>query len=110
LPDGYADATVATMVLCSVANQEAALREVLRVLKPNGTFVFLEHVAAERGSRLSRVQNVLNPGWRLFADGCNINRRTGDAIQQAGFRYIHMEEFRMPQGFASPHIAGYARK
>jgi SAM-dependent methyltransferase len=110
LADETADAVVATMVLCSVENQERALSEILRVLKPGGSFVFMEHVAADKGSRLLQVQNVLNPGWRLFADGCNINRSTGDAIRQAGFRAVHLEQFEMPQGFASPHIAGYAKK
>ena len=110
LPDESADAVVATMVLCSVGNQEDALLEILRVLKPGGSFVFIEHVAADKGSRLLHIQNVLNPGWRLFADGCNINRRTGDAIRQTGFSDVHIERFQMPQGFASPHIAGYAKK
>ena len=110
LPDAYADAVVATMVLCSVSNQNRALQEIRRVLKPRGRYVFMEHVAADKGSRLLLVQNTLNPGWRIFADGCNVNRRTGDAIERAGFDQVHIDRFQMSQGFASPHIAGYAVK
>ena len=109
-PDESADAVVATMVLCSVSDQARALQEIRRVLKPGGRYVFLEHVAAASGSRLHLTQSVINPGWRIIADGCHVNRRTGDAIEQAGFSRVQMERFDLPQGFARPHIAGYAVK
>lgn len=110
VPDESADAVVATMVLCSVGDQANSLREVLRVLKPGGRYVFMEHVAAEEGSKLHRVQQVLNPGWKLVADGCHVNRRTGESIEQAGFREVSIQRFRVGHHFASPHIAGYAVK
>lgn len=110
LPDESADAVVATMVLCSVSDQTLALNEILRILKPGGRFVFMEHVAAPEGSRLYKVQQVINPGWRIVSDGCHVTRRTGEAIRAAGFGEVHIEPFKMPQGFASPHIAGYAVK
>ncbi len=110
LPDESADAVVATMVLCSVKDQARSLQEFLRVLKPGGRFVFMEHVAAENGSRLLMVQHVINPGWRIVADGCQVNLHTGAAIEAAGFSEVHMEHFQMNQSFASPHIAGYAVK
>ena len=80
------------------------------MLKPGGRYVFMEHVAADEGSRLHLVQGVINPGWRLIADGCQVNRHTEDAIEQAGFSQVQLERFQMGQGFASPHIAGYALK
>jgi SAM-dependent methyltransferase len=110
LPDASADAVVATLVLCSVSDQVRALQEIRRVLKPGGRYAFLEHVAAPRGSRLHRVQNLINPGWRLVADGCHVNRHTGDAIERVGFSHVQIERFSLPQSFASPHIAGYAVK
>ena len=96
--DESADAVVSTMVLCSVDDQEQSLQEVMRVLKPGGRYVFMEHVAAEPGSRLLFVQQIINPGWRLVADGCHVNRRTGEAIEAAGFREVHLQRFSREPG------------
>src|SRR5271170_1566587 len=46
VPDASVDAVVATLLLCSVPDPSRALAEIRRVLRPGGTFVFLEHVAA----------------------------------------------------------------
>jgi ubiquinone/menaquinone biosynthesis C-methylase UbiE len=46
----------ATMVMCSVRDMNASLAEVRRVLRPGGHFVFIEHVAAPRGSALWALQ------------------------------------------------------
>jgi SAM-dependent methyltransferase len=116
LPAGDAslDAVVSTLVLCSVPNVEETLREVLRVLKPGGRFVFIEHVAAPHGTRLRTLQNVIQPLWSLVGDGCHPNRETWDAIARAGFAQVEIDHYRYPgAGPASPdgpHIAGQARK
>ncbi len=46
-PDRHFDTVVTTHVLCSVGDQPQVLREVRRVLRPGGLFLFLEHVAAQ---------------------------------------------------------------
>jgi ubiquinone/menaquinone biosynthesis C-methylase UbiE len=58
LPDASVDAVLATVVLCSVADQGRVLAEIQRVLRPGGAFVFFEHVAAPAGTRLRRVQQI----------------------------------------------------
>ena len=57
-PDSSFAAVIITLVLCSVQDQSAVLREVQRVLKPGGKFYFMEHVIAPEGSTLRRVQQV----------------------------------------------------
>ena len=42
--------------MCSVRDMAASLAEVRRVLRPGGRFVFIEHVAAPRGSALWGMQ------------------------------------------------------
>ena len=48
--EGSVDAIVSTLVFCSIQNVARSLAEIRRVLKPGGTFVFLEHVAATEDS------------------------------------------------------------
>ncbi|MCL7032443.1 hypothetical protein MKW94_014343, partial [Papaver nudicaule] len=45
--DASMDAVIGTLVLCSVKDVRTTLKEVKRVLKPGGLYVFVEHVAAE---------------------------------------------------------------
>src|SRR5664279_1133013 len=65
--DGSVDAVVSTLVLCSVSDQDTVLREVKRVLRPGGRFVFIEHVAAPDHSRQWWMQKLIKPAWRLTA-------------------------------------------
>ena len=108
--DASVDAVVSTLVLCSVDDLDRALHEVLRVLKPGGQFVFVEHVAAPRGTGLRRVQELLQPVWRVFVDGCRLDRETWTAIEQAGFADLRLDHFRLPIYPTGPHIAGVATK
>lgn len=108
--DGSMDAVVSTLVLCSVRDLRAALAEVRRVLRPGGRFVFLEHVAAPRGSGLRRVQRAVRGPWSLAGDGCHPDREIGAAIERAGFARVELERFRVKLPVVAPHIAGVAVK
>ncbi len=113
LPAGDAsmDAVIGTLVLCSVPQPEDSLKEILRVLKPGGRFVFIEHVAARPGSRLRAFQNFIQPLWTLVGDGCHPNRETGETIRQAGFARVEIEQFRYQGGGpVAPGISGTAFK
>jgi SAM-dependent methyltransferase len=43
LPDASVDTVVSTLVLCTVDEPDRALREIARVLKPEGQLLFIEH-------------------------------------------------------------------
>ena len=102
------DAVVATLVLCSVDDPAEALREVLRVLKPGGRFVFMEHVAAPRGTFTRWLQRLLSPLWNFAADGCHLDRDTAAVISTAGFRTVVHDHFDLPIPVVGPHLAGTA--
>jgi SAM-dependent methyltransferase len=108
--DGSVDAVVGTLVLCSVDQLSQSLQEILRVLRPGGRFVFIEHVAAPRSSRLRRIQRAIRPVWGALADGCHPDRETWAAVDSAGFSRVHYEHFRIPAPIVGPHIAGVAIK
>ena len=104
------DFVISTLVLCSVVDQDRALKEVLRVLKPGGKFVFIEHVAARPGTWLRFIQTLVKPLWRRMGDGCQPDRQTASALMQAGFAKVEIEEFPAPVPVVRPHIAGIAAK
>jgi hypothetical protein len=90
-----------------VPDAARGLREVRRVLKPGGSFRFLEHVRNDESPFWGRFQDVIAPGWRWFGAGCNPNRRTKGVIEDAGFRFDWIE--RASTGFGMPAIYGVAR-
>ena len=108
--DASVDAVICTLVLCCIDDPQRALGEVLRVLKPGGRLVFIEHVAAPPGSRLRRIQNFVLPLWKRMGDGCHPNRETGRELERAGFSAVEYERITAPLPVVSPQIAGVARK
>ena len=112
LPDASADLVVGTLVLCTVDDPERVLAEVRRVLRPGGRFVFVEHIAAEAGSGLRRVQEAVHGAWHWCFEGCNTQRETDRLIEAAGFREVRMEHYRLRSPFlpVNPQIAGVAVK
>jgi SAM-dependent methyltransferase len=93
LADASVAAVVSTVVLCSVDDQERVLAEVRRVLRPGGTFVFVEHVAADPGTWSRRLQEAFAPCTRRIDAGCDPARETWRAIEDAGFRDLDLRWF-----------------
>ena|SRR5581483_6887847 len=108
--DGSLDAVISTLVLCCVPDQRKSLREIMRALKPGGRLVFIEHVAAARGSRLRRIQNLVTPIWKRLGDGCHPNRETWTELENAGFAQVTYDWITAPVPLVSPQIAGVAIK
>jgi ubiquinone/menaquinone biosynthesis C-methylase UbiE len=84
LDDGSVDTVVSTLVLCTVEDPERTLSEIARVLRPDGQFLFVEHVRAN-SRLLARCQDFLFRPWRAFAGGCCCNRRTVEMMRAFGF-------------------------
>lgn len=82
--DRAMDSVVMTWTLCSVPDPLGALREIRRVLKPQGKLLFVEHgLAPDR--QVARWQRRLTPLWRCVSGGCHLDRKVDELIRAAGF-------------------------
>jgi SAM-dependent methyltransferase len=106
-PDGSVDTVVSTMVLCSVPRLAVALRELRRVLRPDGHLVLLEHVAAPGAA--GAVQRLVAPPWRVLGNGCHLHRDTVGALGDAGFEVADLRPLAAgPAASVLPFVAGTA--
>jgi SAM-dependent methyltransferase len=108
--DGEFDTVVGTFVLCSMADPVRALHEVARVLRPEGRYLFMEHVRAPDGSRLGRIQDAIAAAHRTLAGGCSPNLRTDMTIRNSGLELEWLTRARQPRTLPTtrPIIAGSA--
>ncbi len=92
LADDSVDFTVSTWSLCSILHLEIALKEIFRVLRPNGRFVFIEHGKSPQ-NLIAKLQNLLTPISMCLAGGCHMNRDIEKNIFDAGFEMEKLEKF-----------------
>lgn len=108
--DQSVDTVVSTFVLCTVEAPELALQEVVRVLRPDGQLLFLEHVRSG-SAMLASWQDRLAEPWRHFARGCHANRPIAELIETSGLTIDDMRAESWPAmpPIVRPLIAGRAR-
>jgi SAM-dependent methyltransferase len=106
--DASFDTVVGSLLLCSVGDQERALAEIRRVLRPGGQYLFLEHVRAD-DPKLAHKQDRWEGVWGVIAQGCHPNRDTLPRIESA-FTIDELDRSEMPFGprIVRPYILGRA--
>lgn len=90
------DTVVATYTLCSVQDEAQVLRELRRILKPGGKFLFLEHGLAP-DEKIRKWQYRIEPTWKVLMGGCHLSRPICSAIEKAGFDVSPMDQGYMPK-------------
>ncbi len=86
------DTIICTLVLCTIPDPKNALQNFKRWLKPEGKLIIMEHIHASKP--INKVmQNLVNPAWKVFGEGCHLNRNTDLLIKEAGFEPIENEYF-----------------
>jgi len=107
--DRTVDTVVSTLVLCTVAAPELALREIARVLAPDGQLLFIEHVRAASPVR-SFLQKRLAAPWRAFANGCRCDQQTVTMMAACGFQLdVSEAAWRGMPAIVKPLVYGRAR-
>lgn len=86
LEDATVDAVLCTFTLCTIPDVEHALAEVYRVLRPGGTFHYLEHGGSEV-PRVQRMQRRWEPAQRRLFGGCHLTRCAPELIEAAGLQH-----------------------
>ena len=108
-PDATFDTAVVTWVLCSVPSQDAALAEIARVLKPDGRFLFIEHVRSD-DPKIAKRQDRIRPLYNNV--GCKPNRSTLAAIEASPLTVESVKHGEVPKApqVERPMIVGTARR
>lgn len=95
LDEASVDTVLVTYTLRTIPGVEQALEQMARVLRPGGKLIFCEHGAAP-DENVRRWQDRINPIWKRFAGGCNVNRSIPSLIEDSGFRIGSLETMYLP--------------
>lgn len=100
--DETVDAVLCTWSLCTIPDAVSAVREAGRVLRPGGTFHFVEHgTAPDAGVR--RWQDRLNPIQNRIGGGCNLNRDITGIVEAGGMTITQLNRY---YGKGEPKVFG----
>ncbi|CUU59657.1 Methyltransferase domain-containing protein [Parafrankia irregularis] len=101
LADASVDHVLVTWTLCTIPDVDRALREVHRVLRPQGTLHFTEHGRSPR-ARVARWQTRLTPAWGRLFGGCHLDRPIDELVTKAGLTLESLDNYRI-----GPEIIGF---
>ncbi len=95
LDDASVDAALSTFTLCTIPDVTSALSEVRRVLRPGGTFHFLEHGLCPDPA-VAHKQHRFNGLQQRLCGGCHLDRPIDALVSEAGFEITELEHDQMP--------------
>ncbi|MES2088060.1 MAG: methyltransferase domain-containing protein [Patescibacteria group bacterium] len=96
LPDHSVDTVVSTWTLCSVSDPRKVLSEIKRVLRPSGSFIFVDH-GASPNFLIRMIQTASTFFTKYFTGNCHYDRQLEKLIRGAGFDIKKIEHPR--EGF-----------
>jgi len=107
------DFVISRYGLCGLEDLDAGLKVLYYFLKPGGSFIFLEHVAAESTNILSFQKLTESVNKRLGISDCTLSRRVWKHIEKLtwdkGSEYDIFLHNQASFCF-SPHVFGIAKK
>lgn len=110
LADHSVDTVISSLVLCSVTDPTAVLAEIRRILRPGGSYHFVEHIAAAPRTPTRFLQRIMRRPWAWTFEGCSCERDLESVIRAAGFATVTVDAYRLHTLFVpfNTHIAGVA--
>ena len=93
--DNTIDTIVTTYTMCTIPQIDQTMQECKRVLKNNGSVIFIEHGLAPN-IKIQKTQNRVNPFWRRISGGCHLNRDIPKIFERNGFNIPEMNSMFLP--------------
>lgn len=90
-PDSI-DHVLTTWTLCTIPDVARALGEIRRVLRPGGSFHFVEH-GRSPDPNVADWQDRLTPIQRRVAGGCHLNRPIDQLVLNSGLKLVRLENY-----------------
>jgi len=81
LGDESFDTVVSTWTLCSIPDVDKTLKEIYRVLRPDGKFIFIEH-GLSNSKNIQKWQKRITPIWKKIGDGCHLDRNIKELVSK----------------------------
>ncbi|KAJ2296581.1 hypothetical protein IW139_003285, partial [Coemansia sp. RSA 353] len=102
------DTVLTSFSLCTVKDPEATIKNIIRLLKPGGAHVFIEHVRQPppgdkrvtednnvNAVLWGKIQDWITPLWSIIGHGCHVNRETGETIaKMEGWKSVEYKNVR----------------
>jgi phosphatidylethanolamine/phosphatidyl-N-methylethanolamine N-methyltransferase len=87
-PDNHFDVVMAAYVITTVQDPHKVCREILRVVKPGGQIIAVNHTRSQNGSLWGRVEDVMAPvfvhlGFTTDLDVIKVMKEVGISVQEA---------------------------
>ncbi len=92
LPDASVNTVVSTWTMCTIPNPGVALSEISRVLKPGGTFIFVEHGLSPH-KVATTCQRIGTPFSKCLAGGCHLNRDIKSLLTSSPLQIKELKTF-----------------
>ena len=93
--DNSIDTVVSTYTLCSIPNPDQTMREVYRVLKPNGIFLFSEHGRSPDRFTVF-IQDQVEFFYPFISGGCHCNRDIKKVISNSNLEFQSLDTTYLP--------------
>ena len=87
-----ADAVLSTFTLCTIPDIDAAMAEIVRVLKPGAALHFVEH-GRSQDPRVQARQRRFEPIQRRIGGGCRLTRDPATLAEIAGLKVEKVDRF-----------------